>query len=66
MSRLKIYKPTTDASQIVAERGLAYLGLSPAERYRQMMALIRLSIALNHNKPLKTPQGKGLLLRKNH
>lgn len=66
MGKLKIYDLSTPSEQIVREREVAYLALSPKEKLLQLISLIHLSVSLNGGKPLKQPQGKGLVIsRKN-
>ena len=66
MGKLKLYDLSTPPEQIVREREMAYLALSPKEKFLQLASLIHLSVVLNGGKPLKQPQGKGLVIsRKN-
>ena len=46
------------------ERALAFLTLPVEEKLRRLFALIELSVKLNDGKPLKEPQGKGIVIRK--
>ncbi len=62
MGKLKLYDTSIPQAQIVREREQAYLALSSKEKILQLMALIRLSVLLNGGRPLKQPQGKGLVI----
>jgi hypothetical protein len=62
MGTLKIYDTYIPRSQIVAEREAEYLSQPPEVKLKRLLALIRLSIAMNGGKPLKLPQGKGLVI----
>ena len=46
------------------ERARQFAALSDDEKLKRLFALIELSMVLNEGKPLKEPQGKGLLIRK--
>ena len=48
------------------ERSKRFISLSTTEKLNELFALIDLSVKLNGGKPLKIPQGKGLVLRKIH
>ena len=48
------------------ERSRRFVNLSTTEKLNELFALIDLSVKLNGGKPLKVPQGKGLVLRKIH
>jgi len=62
MGKLKIYDTSIPRSQIVAEREAEYLSQSPANKLKRLFTLIRLSVKMNGGKPLKEPQGKGLVI----
>jgi hypothetical protein len=66
MGKLKLYDTSMPPGQIVRERDVAYLTLSPKEKFLQLLALIHLSTALNGGWPLKQPQGKGLVISRNN
>lgn len=61
MARLKIYDPSIPKGQILAEREVFYIAKSPKEKLSHLFSLINISVTLNHGKPLKTPQGKGMV-----
>ncbi len=65
MGKLKLYDTSIPRDLIVQERAEAYQSLAPRQKLDQLMALIRLSIALNGGRPLKQPQGKGLIISRN-
>ncbi|GAA4319797.1 hypothetical protein [Compostibacter hankyongensis] len=67
MSRLKIYSTNVSRESILRERAAAYQQLSSREKIEQLFSLIQVSVSLNGGKPLKYPQGKGVVIsRKNH
>lgn len=66
MGKLKLYGASIPPEQIVRERDVAYLALSPKDKFLQLLALIHLSISLNGGRPLKQPQGKGLVISRNN
>jgi hypothetical protein len=66
MAKLTLYDTSIPRGQLVRERELAYLSLAPQKKLDRLLSLIRLSIKLNANQPLKHPQAKGILIsRKN-
>ena len=62
MGKVKLYDTSIPRSQIVAEREAEYVSQSPANKLNRLFALIRLSVKMNGGKPLKVPQGKGLII----
>jgi len=46
------------------ERAKEFAALPDEEKLKRLFALIELSVVLNDGKPLKEPQGKGLVIRK--
>ena len=48
------------------ERATRFMNLDTTSKLNELFALIDLSVKLNGGKPLKTPQGKGLILKKIH
>jgi hypothetical protein len=66
MGKLKLYDTSIPPEQVVRERDVAYLTLSPKEKFLQLLALIHLSTALNGGRPLKQPQGKGLVISRHN
>ena len=65
MGRL-IIRNNPDTFQQDLERSKRFVSLSTTEKLNELFALIDLSVKLNGGKPLKIPQGKGLVLRKIH
>ena len=65
MGRL-IIRSNPDTSLQDLERSKRFISLSTTDKLNELFALIDLSVKLNGGKPLKTPQGKGLVLRKIH
>jgi hypothetical protein len=48
------------------ERAIRFMNLDTTSKLNELFALIDLSVKLNGGKPLKIPQGKGLVLKKIH
>ena len=65
MGRL-IIRDNPDTFQQDLERSKRFVSLSTTEKLNELFALIDLSVKLNGGKPLKVPQGKGLVLKKIH
>lgn len=53
-----------DLEQIENERQQRFMKLSTMEKLNELFALIDLSVKLNSGKPLKEPQGLGLVIKK--
>ena len=53
-----------DPERMERERALGFLALPLEEKLKRLFALIELSVKLNDGKPLKEPQGKGIVIRK--
>ena len=64
MGRLKIYDISIPRESILAERETLYLSKSAEHKIFTLLQLNRTAVQLNGGKPLKQPQGKGLLIRK--
>ncbi len=64
MGRLKLYDTNTPRETIVEERESIYLSRTSEQRFFAVLQLNHISIAMNGGKPLKSPQGKGLVIRK--
>ncbi|TAH04553.1 MAG: hypothetical protein EAZ15_00905 [Sphingobacteriales bacterium] len=64
MGSLKLYDTSLSYQTIADQRAQAYLALSSEEKFYALLALNRNAVALNGGKPLKTPQGKGLVIKK--
>ena len=54
--------PDTDLQDL--ERSKRFVSLDATSKMNELFALIDLSVKLNGGKPLKMPQGKGLILKK--
>ena len=59
-----IIRQNADITQQDLERSKRFYNLPTEEKLNELFALIDLSVKLNGGKPLKVPQGKGLVLRK--
>lgn len=64
MGRLKIYDNDIPRETIVAEREAVYLNKSAEQKIHALLQLNYVAVQLNGGKPLKQPQGKGILIRK--
>lgn len=53
-----------DLDQIELERRQRFVNLSTPQKLNELFALIDLSVKLNGGKPLKEPQGLGLVIKK--
>ncbi len=59
-----ILRQIADTDSQDLERAKRFMSLDVTSKIRELFALIDLSVKLNGGKPLKMPQGKGLVLRK--
>ncbi|MBB6238765.1 hypothetical protein HDC90_003411 [Pedobacter sp. AK013] len=64
MGKLKLYDINTPRETIVEERDGVYLSRSPEQRFFGVLELNHISVTMNGGKPLKSPQGKGLVICK--
>jgi hypothetical protein len=64
MAKLIIHPPGTTREQIEEERLLRNLERSPEERMKLMFKLNAIALMLKKG-PIKLPQGKGVILKKN-
>lgn len=64
MGKLKLYDTSIPRELIAQERESVYLSRSPEQRFLSVLHLNHISVATNGGKPLKSPQGKGLVIRK--
>jgi hypothetical protein len=64
MGKLKLYDTSLSRADILMEREERYLSSSVKEKFYQLLRLINLSVKMNGGKPLKLPQGKGLVISK--
>lgn len=64
MSKLKLYDASLPREQILKEREERFLSRSSKEKFYDLLHLIQVSVKLNGGKPLKQPQGKGIVINK--
>ena len=64
MGKLKLYDTSIPRELIVGERESVCLSRNPEQRFFSILKLNQISIIMNGCKPLKSPQGKGLVIRK--
>ena len=61
-----IFRDIANVESQDLERAMRFMNLDTTSKLNELFALIDLSVKLNDGKPLKTPQGKGLVLKKIH
>jgi len=59
-----VFHNNPDPEQQDLERSLRYAELPFAEKLKELFALIDLAVKRNGDRPLKAPQGKGIVIRK--
>lgn len=64
MGSLKIYNANIPRETILAEREAVYLNRSAEQKFYALLNLNRISVQMNGGKPLKKPQGKGIIISK--
>ncbi|MNK82513.1 hypothetical protein D3C87_1022890 [compost metagenome] len=64
MGRLKLYDTSIPRETIVEARESVYLNRTSVHSFFAVLQLNHISVAMNGGKPLKSPQGKGLVIRK--
>ena len=64
MGKLTLYDITVPRETIVHERENVYLSRTPEQRFFNILQLNQISVTMNGGKPLKSPQGKGIIIRK--
>jgi len=64
MGKLTLYDISTPRELIAQERESVYLSRTPEQRFFSVLHLNHISVGMNGGKPLKSPQGKGLVIRK--
>ena len=64
MGSLKIHDINTPYQSIAAERELGFYNLTSEEKFYALLKLNKIAVKLNGGRPLKTPQGKGIIIRK--
>lgn len=53
-----------DPEKLAMERAQRFLSLTTEEKMDALFSLIELSVLFNGGKPLKVPQGKGIIIKK--
>jgi hypothetical protein len=53
-----------DPERLERERAARFLALSAEDKLKELFALIDLAVKMNGGKPIKEPQGKGIIIRK--
>lgn len=66
MGKLTLYDITIPREAIVEERESVYLSRNSEQRFFSILQLNRISVAMNGGRPLKSPQGKGIVIRKSN
>ncbi|MDQ0639054.1 hypothetical protein QF042_002619 [Pedobacter sp. W3I1] len=64
MGKLKLYDINTPREALVEERDSVYLSRTPEQRFFGVLQLNYISVTMNGGQPLKSPQGKGIIIRK--
>lgn len=64
MGKLKLYDLNIPRKTIAEERESVYLSHTAAQRFFSVLQLNQLSVAMNGGNPLKSPQGKGIIICK--
>ena len=64
MGRLKIYDTSIPLEHIVNEREVQYLSRSGEGKLKALLHLNHVTVQMNGGKPLKYPQGRGIIIRK--
>lgn len=64
MGKLTLYDISIPRETIVEERENVYLSRTPEQRFFSVLKLNKVSVTMNGGQPLKTPQGKGIIIRK--
>lgn len=64
MGKLKLYDTSLPRDVIEREREQKYLDQSSFQKFIELLSLIHLTVQLNDGRPLKIPQGKGVIINK--
>lgn len=64
MGNLTLYDITVPRETIAEQRENVYLSRTPEQRFFDVLQLNHISVTMNGDRPLKTPQGKGIIIRK--
>ncbi len=59
-----VIQSNPDPEKQALERALHYASLPFEDKWKRLMSMIHLAVKLNGGKPLKSPQGKGIVIRK--
>jgi hypothetical protein len=64
MGVVKLHELSIPQRELVKMREDRFLNLSPPEKLYALLNLIHVAVKLNNGKPLKSPQGKGIIIQK--
>lgn len=64
MGKLRLYSTDIPPEALAQERAMLYQSYSPERKFKELLALIETARILNNGKPLKKPQGKGVIITK--
>jgi len=64
MGKLTLYDTSIPREKIVEERESIYLSSTPEQRFFSVLQLNHISVTMNGGQPIKSPQGKGIIIRK--
>ncbi|WP_029275144.1 hypothetical protein [Pedobacter borealis] len=64
MGKLTLYDITIPRETIIEERDSIYLSRTPEQRFFGVLQLNHISVTMNGGQLLKSPQGKGIIIRK--
>jgi hypothetical protein len=64
MGKLVLYDITMPRETIAEERANIYLSRTPEQRFFGVLQLNYISVTMNGGQPLKSPQGKGIIIHK--
>ncbi|TAF47762.1 MAG: hypothetical protein EAZ51_06520 [Sphingobacteriales bacterium] len=65
MGSLKTYDKNLSTESIASQRAQVFLGISTEKKLQLLFNLNRNVVVLNRGKPLKKPQEKGIIIKKN-
>ena len=64
MGKLKLYDINIPRETIAEERESVYFSRTAEQRFFGVLQLNHISVTMNGGKPLKSPQSKGIVIRK--
>ena len=64
MGKLTLYDISIPRETIIEARENLYLNRTPEQCFFNVLQLNHISVIMNGGKPLKSPQGKGIVIRK--